>query len=345
MIAQETRDIYAPIANRLGMSKVKNELEELSFRYLEPQAYEALRAQGRRQTPRGGRADRGAQEARLPPSSAKRRFPSSRSTAGSNVSTASARNSSGRRSISIRSHDFLALRIVTESVKDCYGVARHHSSDVVAGAGTHQGLHRHAASERLSVVAHVGHQRARDPVRSADPNDGDAPNGGRGHRRALEDTRKAGSAIRATSGISSGCASCSKISRTCATRRNSSRNLKIELYPEEVYAFTPKGAGQGVPARSDANRLRLLDSHGRRSSVRRRARERQDGASAHAAQERRHCRDHHADRSQAQSRLAERRRHLPRALQDQNTSFGWRRKRVRSESDESCSRKRRDATT
>src|SRR3954467_2212641 len=43
-IAQETRDIYAPIANRLGMSKVKNELEELSFRYLEPEAFEALRA-------------------------------------------------------------------------------------------------------------------------------------------------------------------------------------------------------------------------------------------------------------------------------------------------------------
>src|SRR4026209_2983806 len=43
-IAQETRDIYAPIANRLGMSKVKNELEELSFKYLEPAAYEALRA-------------------------------------------------------------------------------------------------------------------------------------------------------------------------------------------------------------------------------------------------------------------------------------------------------------
>src|SRR5512135_2840659 len=43
-IAQETRDIYAPIANRLGMSKVKNELEELSFRYLEPQTYEQLRS-------------------------------------------------------------------------------------------------------------------------------------------------------------------------------------------------------------------------------------------------------------------------------------------------------------
>src|SRR3989304_4042545 len=43
-IAQETRDIYAPIANRLGMSKIKNELEELAFKYLETKAYESLRA-------------------------------------------------------------------------------------------------------------------------------------------------------------------------------------------------------------------------------------------------------------------------------------------------------------
>src|SRR5687768_4491442 len=41
--AQETLDIYAPIANRLGMSKIKNELEELSFKYLDPQPYESLR--------------------------------------------------------------------------------------------------------------------------------------------------------------------------------------------------------------------------------------------------------------------------------------------------------------
>src|SRR6476469_8320501 len=44
-IAQETRDIYAPIASRLGMSKLKNELEELSFRHLEAQAYQALHEQ------------------------------------------------------------------------------------------------------------------------------------------------------------------------------------------------------------------------------------------------------------------------------------------------------------
>jgi GTP diphosphokinase / guanosine-3',5'-bis(diphosphate) 3'-diphosphatase len=42
-IARETLDIYAPIANRLGMSKIKNELEDLAFRALEPTAYEDLR--------------------------------------------------------------------------------------------------------------------------------------------------------------------------------------------------------------------------------------------------------------------------------------------------------------
>jgi len=44
-IARETMDIYAPIAHRLGMAVIKGELEDLSFRYLEPDAYFSLQKQ------------------------------------------------------------------------------------------------------------------------------------------------------------------------------------------------------------------------------------------------------------------------------------------------------------
>ena len=42
VIARETMDIYAPIAQRLGISKVKIELDDLSLKYLEPEVYKDL---------------------------------------------------------------------------------------------------------------------------------------------------------------------------------------------------------------------------------------------------------------------------------------------------------------
>ncbi len=42
-IAQETLDIYAPIASRLGIYWIKNELEDISFRYTQPEDYENLK--------------------------------------------------------------------------------------------------------------------------------------------------------------------------------------------------------------------------------------------------------------------------------------------------------------
>ena len=41
-IARETLDIYAPIANRIGLNAVYQELEDLSFRYLHPNRYQVL---------------------------------------------------------------------------------------------------------------------------------------------------------------------------------------------------------------------------------------------------------------------------------------------------------------
>lgn len=42
-IAQETLSVYAPIAHRLGMNEIKCELEDLSFKYLEPEHYERIK--------------------------------------------------------------------------------------------------------------------------------------------------------------------------------------------------------------------------------------------------------------------------------------------------------------
>ena len=41
-VAQETRDLYAPLAHRFGMAKVRWELEDLAFKHLEPDAYKTL---------------------------------------------------------------------------------------------------------------------------------------------------------------------------------------------------------------------------------------------------------------------------------------------------------------
>ena len=42
-IAEETLDIYAPLAGRMGMQEMREELEDLSFRTLDPEAYSVVR--------------------------------------------------------------------------------------------------------------------------------------------------------------------------------------------------------------------------------------------------------------------------------------------------------------
>ena len=41
-IAQETLDIYAPLAGRMGMQRLREELEDLAFRHLMPEAHQTI---------------------------------------------------------------------------------------------------------------------------------------------------------------------------------------------------------------------------------------------------------------------------------------------------------------
>ena len=117
-IARETLEIYAPLANRLGIASFKTELEDLSFQYLEPKAFEDLtiavaktqrereryiedvnRVIGKRLAEQGFAADVSGRAKHL--YSVWRKMQSHDCTLE-------------------QIHDLIAFRVIVESVSDCY---------------------------------------------------------------------------------------------------------------------------------------------------------------------------------------------------------------------------------
>jgi GTP pyrophosphokinase len=117
-IAQETVDIYAPIAHRLGMGKVRAELEDLAFQYLEPEAAEELTKELE-----GSRA---SNEAFLREMKKIIQDGLDREGIRAHLETRVKRPYSvflklRRQKISLdQVYDLLAVRIITDSVKNCY---------------------------------------------------------------------------------------------------------------------------------------------------------------------------------------------------------------------------------
>ena len=184
-IARETMDIYAPLAGRLGMSKIKNELEDLSFQYLEPEAYKdlAARVEERRALGPGlHRQDQGHAGRR----SSGRRAGGHASRAASSASTRSSRSSAASASSSSRSTTSWPCASWSKSIPDCYAVLGilHNLWRPVPGRikdfiamprpNGYQALH-------TSVIGDEGH-----PFEVQIRTLGDAPGGRGGHRRPLE---------------------------------------------------------------------------------------------------------------------------------------------------------------
>ncbi|HTI37259.1 MAG TPA: bifunctional (p)ppGpp synthetase/guanosine-3',5'-bis(diphosphate) 3'-pyrophosphohydrolase [Vicinamibacterales bacterium] len=244
-IAQETRDIYAPIANRLGMSKVKNELEELAFKYLESKAYDALRQQveARRRATEGlideltKTISAKLAEAQVPiiaiDGRIKRLF--------------SIHHKLKRQKIDLdQVYDFMALRIVTGSVKDCYAALGiiHQTWSPVPGRikdfiamprpNGYQSLHTSVISDRgfpfeVQIRTAEMHRIAEEGIAAHWKYKEGRVGADRDEqyflwlRQLLE------------------------FQQEVRDPQEFLQNLKIELYPEEVYIFTPKGEVKALP--------------------------------------------------------------------------------------------------
>jgi len=126
-IALETREIYAPLAHRFGMAGMKAELEDLAFKFLEPDEYRALikKIQARR-TER----DQTIERLRIPlTEELKRAGLTDFEITGRPKNLWSIHNKMKRRDKPFEEiYDLLAMRVLVGSVADCYhalGVIHH----------------------------------------------------------------------------------------------------------------------------------------------------------------------------------------------------------------------------
>jgi GTP pyrophosphokinase len=244
-IAQETLEIYAPIANRLGMSKVKNELEELSFRHLEPQAYAAVSA--RVETKR--RATQGMVDElqrTIAAKLAEAQVPILQ-IEGRTKRLFSIHQKLKRQKIELdQVYDFVALRILTESVKDCYAALGiiHQTWSPVPGR----------IKDFIAMPRPNGYQSLHTSVIS----DRGFPFEVQIRTRAMHEVAEAGIAAHwkykeGRVGATSDEQSFNWLRQLLETQREVRdpheflQNLKVDLYAEEVYVFTPKGEVKALP--------------------------------------------------------------------------------------------------
>ena len=117
-IAMETREIYAPLAHRFGIFSIKWELEDLAFKYLEPEAYEALTrkiAERRKEREEQIREMQGPLEEELE----RARIPA-RVTGRPKHLYSIHRKMEDRGVPYEQIFDLMAMRVITDSIPNCY---------------------------------------------------------------------------------------------------------------------------------------------------------------------------------------------------------------------------------
>ena len=245
-IAQETIDIYAPLAHRLGMGKVRGELEDLSFRYIDPVSYERVAEAVEARRGEGEQflravEDTLAEQLREAGIDARVEWRIKR--------LYSVWQKIERTQVSFdQVYDLLAVRIITQDVSACYAVfglihtlwrpvpGRIKDFIAMPRANRYQSLH-------TTVMSPTGHQfevqiRTEEMHRIAE--EGIAAHwkykAGDGAITARDEERL--NWIRQLV----------EWQKEMTDPNEFLSSLKMDLYPDEVYTFTPKGKVVVVPA-------------------------------------------------------------------------------------------------
>lgn len=249
-IARETLDVYVPIANRLGMGRIRAELEDLSFRYVEPEEFAKIAAEVEPQR-KAAEADLAAMTATLSGLLAANGL---EAEVYSRVKRPySVWSKMKRRDIDFdQVFDFLALRVVTGSVKDCYAVLgiihqrwphlpqRFRDFIAMPKPNLYQALHTTVITEgrktfEIQVRTREMHDLAENGIAAHWRYKDDAPAAPMKEDRRLHWLRE--------------------MAALFEEKKNPQeflRSLKSNLVPDEVYAFTPKGKVVDLPAGATA---------------------------------------------------------------------------------------------
>jgi GTP pyrophosphokinase len=245
-IARETLDIYAPLAHRLGMGKVRGELEDLAFRYTDPVSYEQVSAAVEARRVDGEQFLRTVDDTL----SEQLRENGIKARVEWRIKRLySIHQKIERTKVSFdQVYDLLAIRVITEDVASCYAVfglihtlwrpvpGRIKDFIAIPRANRYQSLH-------TTVMSASGHQfevqiRTEEMHRIAE--EGIAAHwkykAGGGVVTARDEERL--NWIRQLV----------EWQKEMTDPNEFLSSLKMDLYPDEVYTFTPKGKVVVVPA-------------------------------------------------------------------------------------------------
>jgi GTP pyrophosphokinase len=243
-ISLETLEIYAPLAHRLGMAKIRGELEDLAFSFLDPAAYQNTVAQI--EARRAVNEDF-VQEARqiITRELGEHKIPARLESRVKRIY--SIHNKMKRQKVTIDEvYDFIAIRVITDSVRDCYSILGilHNLWKPVPGRikdyiaiprpNLYQSLHtsvigRNGQPFEIQIRTEEMHQIAEEGIAAH----WKYKEGKLGTVEGEEQFRRLRKLIESQSEISD--------------PREFLSNLKVDLYPDEVYCFTPKGEVVTLP--------------------------------------------------------------------------------------------------